>query len=163
MTDDRNVHESVKGYWDSFEASTGVSHAEYVVLQFGDGAALADELAAQVVLGKKRATTSLFRDVTARGHRVLKPGDLCVVVDGKNTPRCIVQISHVAIKPLHDVDEDFAWDEGGGDGSLAWWRSAQERYFRRQGAREGFAIDDAAEVVLSRFEVVWPLKLAKLH
>jgi uncharacterized protein YhfF len=163
MIDDRNVHVSVTRYWDAFEASARAGHAEYAVLQFGDGPELAAELAAQVVLGKKRATTSLLRDLTENGKRMLKPGDLCVVVDGKNTPCCIVRILRVDIKPLRDVDEDFAWNEGGGDGSLAWWRKAHERYFKRQGAREGFAVDDATEVILARFEVVWPLKLAKLR
>jgi uncharacterized protein YhfF len=163
MTNDRNGYESVQGYWDAFEASARVSHEEFVVLQFGDGAELADELAAQVVLGKKRATTSLLRDATESGKRILKTGDHCVVVDGKNTPRCIVRILEVEIKPLRDVDEDFAREEGGGDGSLEWWRSAHERYFRRQGAREGFAVDGATEVVLARFELVWPLRLANLR
>ncbi len=163
MTDDRNIRESVQGYWDAFEASGRIGHEEYAVLQFGDGAELADELAARVVLGKKRATTSLFRDATKSGRRILKTGDHCVVVDGKNTPRCIVQILRVEIKPLRDVDEGFAWDEGGGDGSLEWWRSAHERYFKRQGAREGFAVDDATVVVLARFEVVWPISLANVR
>jgi uncharacterized protein YhfF len=162
MLDDVNEHDSVNGFWDAYEASARVGRAEYMVLRFGDGAELADELAAQVVAGKKRATTSLFRDVTESGKPMLKPGDLCVVVDGKNLPRCIVQISQVEIKPLRDVDKDFAWDEGGGDRSLEWWRSAHERYFRRQGAREGFAVDDATVVVLERFEVVWPIELANL-
>jgi uncharacterized protein YhfF len=160
MTDDQNMCESVQRYWDAFEASARVGHAEYVVLRFGDGAELADELAARVVVGKKRATTSLLRDTTERGKRMLRAGDFCVVVDGKNTPLCIVHIFRVEIKPLRDVDEDFAWDEGGGDGSLDWWRSAHQRYFKRQGAREGFAVYDATVVILARFELVWPLSLA---
>ena len=163
MRDGRILHESVKEYWDAFETSARIGHPDHVVLQFGDGAELADELSAQVVLGKKRATTSLLRDATENGKRLLKTGDHCVVVDGKNSPRCIVRILKVEVKPLRDVDEDFARDDGGGDGSLAWWRSAHERYFRRQGACEGFAIDDATVVVLARFEVVWPLRLANLR
>ena len=160
MSDGRSVHESVKEYWDAFESSARIGHSDYIVLHFGDGTELADELSAQVVLGKKRATKCLLRDATENGKRLLRTGDLCVVVDGKNSPRCIVHILSVEVKPLRDVDEDFAWNDGGGDGSLAWWRSAHERYFRRQGAREGFTIDDAAVVVLARFEVVWPLRLA---
>jgi uncharacterized protein YhfF len=89
-----------------------------------------------------------------------KPGDHVVVVDGKNSPRCIVRILNVNIKPLCEVDEGFASDEGGGDRSLEWWRSAYARYFSRQGAREGFAVDDATVVILERFEVVWPNELA---
>lgn len=163
MTDDLIGHDSVSAFWDAYEASARVGHTVFVVLRFGDGPELADELAAQVVAGMKRATTSLLRDVTESGKPMLKPGDLCVVVDGKNSPCSIVQATKVEIKPLRDVDEEFAWAEGGGDRSLEWWRSAHERYFRRQGAREGFAVDDETVVVLVRFEVVWPFELAKLR
>jgi uncharacterized protein YhfF len=163
MADDPNEHESVKGFWDAYVASARVGHAEFVVLRFGDGAELADELAAQVVAGTKRGMTSLLRDVTESGEPMLRPGVFCVVVDGKNAPRCIVQILHVEIRPLRDVDEDFAWDDGGGDRSLEWWRSAHLRYFKRQGDREGFAVDDLTLVVLGRFAVVWPYELAKLR
>lgn len=158
MTDDRLIRDSVKTYWSAFEASARACDVVYDVLQLGDGAELADELAAQVVMGKKRATTSLLRDTTATGRHMLKSGGFCVVVDGKNTPHCIVQILQVEIKPLRDVDEDFARVDGGGDGSLRWWRAAHQRYFKRQGARDGFAVDDATVVVLARFEVVWPLR-----
>jgi uncharacterized protein YhfF len=32
-----------------------------------------------------------------------------------------------------DVDQAFAFDEGEGDRSLAYWRAAHRRYFSRQG------------------------------
>jgi len=89
-----------------------------------------------------------------------KPGDFSIVVDGSNRPRCIIRTLQVQVKPIHDVDEQFAWDEGEGDRSLKWWLSAHKRYFTRQGAREGFIVDDGIEVVLQRFEVVWPPQLA---
>lgn len=160
MKNERNDNKAIRAFWDAYRASARIEADDYVVLQFGDGSALADELAAQVVARRKHATTSLLRDRTITGRPILKPGDRCVVIDGTDTPRCIVQILQVEIKRLRDVDEDFAWDDGGGDGSLAWWRAAQERYFRRQGAREGFTVDDTTFVVLERFAVVWPLERA---
>jgi uncharacterized protein YhfF len=160
MTDDRIEDERVKRFWDAYVASARVGSTKFAVLKFGDGAELADELASQVVAGRKRATASLLRDTMERGTPMPEPGDLCVVVDGKDAPRCIVRILDVDIKPLRDVDEEFAWAAGGGDRSLEWWRSAHTRYFKRQGAREGFVIDDATKVVLERIEVVWPNELA---
>jgi uncharacterized protein YhfF len=156
LTDDQRVQE----FWDAYAASTRIGINTYAVLRFGDCTDLADELATRVLTGEKRATTSLLRDFTELGKRVPKPGNFSVIIDGKNSPCCIIQTLQVDIKPLRDVDESFAWDEGGGDRSLEWWRSAHARYFKRQGAREGFAVDDGTEVILERFEVVWPLELS---
>jgi uncharacterized protein YhfF len=150
----------VQQFWDAYATSARVSVKEFEVLRFGDCADLADELAAQVITGKKRATTCLLRDFTKLSRPIPKPGNFSVIIDGENSPRCIVQTLQVDIKPLCDVDESFAWDEGGGDRSLEWWRSAHARYFKRQGARDGFAIDDCTELVLERFAVVWPLELS---
>jgi uncharacterized protein YhfF len=152
--------ERVQEFWDAYAAAVRLGAQRFGVLRFGDCEDLADEIASQVVAGEKRATTSLVRDFTELGKPMPKPGNFCVVIDGKNSPRCIVHILQVDMKPLGEVDESFAWDEGGGDRSLEWWRSAHARYFKRQGAREGFAVDDATEVILERFEVVWPPELS---
>ncbi|MDQ6766968.1 MAG: ASCH domain-containing protein [Candidatus Eremiobacteraeota bacterium] len=153
----------MKQFWNAFAAIFRVGPTSFRVFQFGDSAELADELSSQVVAGKKRATTTLLRDFATRGMPVPKPGNFGVVIDGKNAPCSIIRMVQVEIKPMRDVDERFAWDEGGGDRSLAWWRAAYARYFKRQGAREGFEVDDGVEVVLERFEVVWPPEIDNGH
>ncbi len=159
MNDDLIEDQRVQRFWDAYAASARVGVEKFVVVRFGDSADLADELATHVLTGEKRATTTLLRDFTELGKPMPKPGDFSVVIDGKSSPLCIVRTLQVDVKPLRDVDESFARDEGGGDRSLDWWRSAHARYFKRQGAREGFAFDDGTEVILERFEVVWPLEL----
>src|SRR5579864_7132534 len=138
----------VQQFWDAYVATSRLRDAQFKVRAFGDSAELADELVALVIAGAKRATTSLRRDFGEPSEQLPAPGDLGIVVDGNNAPRCIVQTVQVDVKPMREVDERFAWDEGEGDRSLVWWRSAHTRYFRRQGAREGFAVDEATEVVL---------------
>lgn len=160
MIDDPINDQRVQRFWDAYAASTRVGVEKFAVVRFGDSADLADELATHVVTGEKRATTTLLREFTALGKPTPKPGDFSVVIDGQNLPRCIVQTLQVDVKPLLEVDESFAWAEGGGDRSLEWWRSAHTRYFKRQAAREGFAVDDGTEVILERFVVVWPLELS---
>lgn len=150
----------VQQYWDSFVAVRGLDAVAHGVWEFGDNRELADELAGLVVAGTKRGTTSLLRTYRESGEPLPKLGDFSVVVDGSETPCCIVRTAFVDVKPLGEVDARFAWDEGEGDRSLTWWLSAHTRYFARQGQREGFAVDDRTEVVLVRFEVVWPPELA---
>ena len=132
-------------------------------MRFGDSDELADEFAALVMAGTKRAHASLARDFNAKGRRLPKRGDLSVVLDGAREPRCVIRCVDVEVKTMADVDERFAWDAGGGDRSLQWWMSAHTRYFRRQAAREGFAVGADMKLVLERFEVVWPPEAADAH
>lgn len=160
MGNDLKNDARVQEFWNAYATAARVSGAEFTVFGFGDSAELADSLVALVIAGAKRATASLARDYVGLGQPMPKPGDHSIVIDGSNTPRCIVCTLRVEIKAMRDVDASFAWEEGEGDRSLAWWTSAHKRYFARQGAREGFSVDDSTEVVLERFKVVWPLGLA---
>jgi len=146
----------VRRFWDAYAKAAGVKRKTPPVVRFGDNDELADEHALLVIAGTKRAHASLPREFSSRGRRLPRIGDLSVLVDGTRTPRCVIRCVNVEVKPMHEVDERFAWDAGGGDRSLQWWMSAHTRYFRRQGAREGFSVDANTDVVLERFQVVWP-------
>ena len=87
-------------------------------------------------------------------------GDYVIVVDGAYKPRCIWQTTEVTIKPLIEVDEAFAWDEGESDRTCTSWLNGHRRYFARQASRESFAIDDQIPTVFERFKVVWPIDAA---
>jgi uncharacterized protein YhfF len=80
-----------------------------------------------------------------------EPGDLSVVLDGHGEPLCVIRTTAVEVRRFADVDERFAWEEGEGDRSLAYWRDAHIRFF----ASEGRPVDDDAEIVLERFELLW--------
>jgi uncharacterized protein YhfF len=158
-----NDEQKARQFWNAYATAARATTGKYTVFRFGDSDELADELVALILAGKKRATTSLVRDFTSLGQPLPEPGNFGVVVDGRNAPRCVIRTTDVSVKPLREVDEDFARDEGGGDRSLAWWRASHARYFKRQGSRDGFSVDDNTQVVLVRFEVVWPPEFANRH
>ena len=86
---------------------------------FGDGPALADELAALVLAGKKTATCWAASDgpLTSVGKRM-------VMLDGSGAPLAVLETVELALRRFDEVDAAFAFDEGEGDRSLAFWRSA---------------------------------------
>ena len=95
---------------------------------FGDTPALADELAALVLAGKKTATCwaaseGLLTDV----------GKRMVVLSGSGRPLAVVETVELTQCRFGEVDAAFAHDEGEGDRSLAYWRSAHRTYFTRLG------------------------------
>jgi uncharacterized protein YhfF len=147
---------STNAFWRGFLSATGTIATDYTVATLGDSAAMADKLVALVMSGRKRATASLLRDYATGAEPVPQAGDFVIVVDGGGRPRCIWRSTQVIVKPLNDVDEAFAWDEGEGDRSRDWWLSAHRDYFAAQSRREGFKMCDVIETVFERFEIVWP-------
>ena len=122
--------EQTEMFWQSFVMHFGSADRDYVVVAFGDTPALANELAALVVRGTKRATCSLARDYASAPESLPQVGDFVVVVDANGAPQCIWRTTEVKIKPLIAVDERFACDEGEGDRSRAWWLNAHRTYFQ---------------------------------
>ena len=94
---------------------------------FGDSPELADELVALVLEGKKRATCW----AVVEGMKGAEIGEQMVVRDGAGRPRAVVQTVELRQCRFDEVDEQFAFDEGEGDRSLAYWRGAHQRYFTR--------------------------------
>lgn len=150
----------VAAFWDQYKATLGLDHDCYEVVAFGDSAEMADELAELVVSGPKRATAGLLRDFGPGGEPMPVAGGHVVAIDGSGTPRCIWRTTEVTVKPLIEVDDAFAWDEGEGDRTRDDWLDGHRRYFMRQAAREGFAFHDRIETVFERFTVVWPPEAA---
>lgn len=140
-------------FWTRFVAATGID-GPYEAWAFGDPSLgdMATELAVLVRDGPKRATAGLMRDHEDGGEPLPEAGDLSVILDGGGRPVCVVRTTHVEIRSFGAVDEAFAWDEGEGDRTLAWWRRAHARFFERFGTR----VEDDTLMVLERFELLWP-------
>jgi uncharacterized protein YhfF len=95
---------------------------------FGDTPALADELLALVLSGRKTATCT-----TPDDPNLSSPGERWIVLDGSGKPVCVIETLEITMRRYDEVDAAFARDEGEGDLSLDYWRDAHRRYFGRQG------------------------------
>lgn len=147
---------AVARYWAEFCARSGVAETTtYDVVRFGDSDEMADRLLALVRTGPKRATAGLLEDYDD-AEPVPEVDAYSVIVDGSNTPACVIQTTDVAIKPIREVDAAFAWDEGEGDRSLAYWMNAHTNCFTRRLAEQNRTFTDDMPVVLERFAVRWP-------
>jgi uncharacterized protein YhfF len=95
---------------------------------FGDSPALADELAALVLAGRKRATCWAAAD-----GMLTEVGKQMVMLDGAGRPRAVTQTVELTLRRFGEVDAAFARDEGEGDLTLAFWQRAHRTYFDRKG------------------------------
>ena len=78
------------------------------------------------------------------------------MLGGDGQPLAVVRTTDVRVGPLSSVDDRFAWDEGEGDRTRAWWLDAHTRFFSRRCHATGSTFSDDIEVVFARFEPVWP-------
>jgi uncharacterized protein YhfF len=151
--------ESVAAFWQRYIAALPAEHphrhAHPDAFAFGDSPALANELAALVQVGRKRATASLPVEFTSLGLPLPAAGDVSIVTRADGTPVAIIELVEVRHVPFQVVDAAFATDEGEGDGTLAWWQAAHQRYFSRVCARLGGKFDETTPVICQRFRLVW--------
>lgn len=155
------MDERVAAFWDRYLASLPAQHPHRRVrpdaFGFGDTDALIDELAALVLNGKKRATTSLAVEFTSTGDPLPKVGDVNVVLRAERVPVAIIETVDVQHVVFRDVDAAFAAYEGEGDGSLQSWRADHREYFHRVCQRLGGTFDDDTTVICQKFKVVWSI------
>jgi uncharacterized protein YhfF len=153
---DRPRSPEVVAFWEAFRRARDVAQQDYDVCRFGSSPAMGDELLALVLKGPKRATAYLLRDVEQGGESMGRVGGHVVVLDGKDRPRGVWCTRTIDVKPLIEVDDAFAWDEGEGDRTRSDWIAMHVRYFTARAKAEGFSFDEAMPAVFERFTLVWP-------
>ncbi|AXL90446.1 RNA-binding protein [Streptomyces sp. CB09001] len=127
--------------------------------EFGFPGPLRDRLVAAVLDGTKTSTTGLVADYEHEGEPLPEAGRREVVVDSRELPVAVIEVTEVRVVPLAEVDLAHAVDEGEGDTSVAEWRAGHERFWHGAEMRAAlgdpeFTVDDATPVVLERFRVV---------
>lgn len=144
-------------FWTTFQDVTGeTTEGPSDISAFGDSPAMADELLALILSGQKTATCSLARWYRGpRAEPLPKPGNLSLVLDGHDQPRCVLRITSVEIKPIRETDAQFAWDEGEGDRTLEDWMRGHCDFWQREAEREGFTFSTDMDAVYERFELAW--------
>jgi uncharacterized protein YhfF len=152
-------------FWNTFAASIGgVDEGRfYEAFFFGDSEELANELAALVLRGVKRATAGAVWSCEAEGKRLPVPGDLSIVTSWSGEPLCIIETQAVDVLPFAEVSAEFAASEGEGDGSLSFWRAAHKQYFTRECVRAGRQFAENMLVACECFNVVYRPSLQCVH
>jgi uncharacterized protein YhfF len=144
-----------RDYLDSLPSSQQHPEAPVDVFAFGDSKELADELAALVREGVKTATCSALWSYEQDQRPIPQKGELSIVIDGAGIPVAVIETVEVFLAAFNEVTERFAWEEGEGDRSLAYWRQAHRNFFGRQRFKDrGF--DERMPLVCERFRILHP-------
>ncbi len=151
--------DKISKYWNDYlttrEAGEQIADLP-VAWSFGDGKDMADDLGNLVRSGIKTATCSLLWEYEFDGEALPEPGEISIILDGNGQPLCLIETTEIKIRPYDQVDPQFAYEEGEGDRSLAYWRKAHWHFFTRACARIGRTPANAMPLVCERFRVIYP-------
>lgn len=150
--------DEVDAFWQRFQPAAGRAGRVGLAPEawpFGDSVELADDLIALVLTGIKRATAGAVADYEHQNEPLPTAGQLEIATDGLMRPRAVLELTEVRVGPLSSVDAAFAYDEGEGDRSLAYWVEAHKGFFQRYLPTIGVAFSPDMPTVFQRFKVVY--------
>ncbi|NLY82576.1 MAG: ASCH domain-containing protein [Clostridiales bacterium] len=145
----------IKTYWNKYKEKSGTDKLLKKAYYFCDNKEEAEELANLVLEGKKRATASIYLMYEIENEPLPKVGDLNIITDFYDEPKCIIETTDVNIAEFKDVSPEFANTEGEGDSSLEYWKYAHRSFFTKELLDMDKCFTEDMLVVCEKFKVVY--------
>lgn len=150
-------NESVKKMWNDYHNSIGIIAPEEPISDsFCDNEKDANELAALVNDGIKRATSPALWSFEKTGSKLPVVGEIFIVKDWAGNAVCIVQTRKVTIMPFNEVTEAHAYIEGEGDRSLKYWKEVHTLFYQAELKNLGLKFEESMPIVFEEFERIFP-------
>jgi uncharacterized protein YhfF len=150
----------IEPFWQQYVATLSEEDRQnlsaYLVDDFADTPKAATRVGKLVRDGIKTTSSSLLWALEHEGIPLPKAGDISVVVDGDGDPLCVIEMTEVEIRPFHTVDEQFAFEYGEGERTLAYWLSDNWEYHSRACREIGREPSETMPVVFMRFRLLYP-------
>jgi len=148
----------VETFWQSYLATlppeSELPAKSFDTWSFCDNEEDANTLGKLVIAGIKTATCSLVWAYEAENEKLPTVGDLSVITDWDGKPLCIIETVEAQVKTFNEVDDSFAYDEGEGDRSLAYWRAVHWDVFTRECSSIGREPAEIMPLLCERFRIV---------
>ena len=162
-----NQLSKIETFWQSYLSTLSEEDRKnaptYAVDQFANTPEAATKVGKLVRDGVKTTTSSLLWGLEHIGEPPPKVGNIELIMDGNNEPLCIIELTEVEIKPFNSVDEQFAFEYGEGDRTLAFWLSDSWDFHSRWCIEIGREASETMPIVFQRFRVLYPPKSHSLE
>ena len=146
----------VDEYWNKFIKDTGRSEDDRCAgdLCFEANGFVGDEMVSLVLTEKKTAFFTPWSTFEIDGEPLPMSGELYVVLDRNDSPRCIIEIQDVNVIPFNEVTWGMAQKEGE-DENLEDWRAKKREYLEDEGHIVGFDFTPDIKLVFQTFKVIY--------
>jgi uncharacterized protein YhfF len=145
-----------KNYLSTLSEVDQMNTSAHVVNQFADTPEAATSVGKLVRDGVKTTTSTLVWGLEHIGEPLPKVGMIELIVNGNGGPLCITELIEVEIKPFNAVDEQFAFEYGEGDRTLAFWPRDNWDFLSRECVEIGREPSKTMPIVFQRFRVLYP-------
>ena len=147
---------NIDEFWKKFIKETGRSEEDRCAgdLCFEAKGFVSDELITLVLTNRKTAFFTSWATYTIDQEPLPVSGELYVVLDRANQPRCVIEIQSVEIIPFNEVTWEMARLEGE-DEDLGQWKERKQEYLEDEGAILGFEFTPDIKLVFQTFKVVF--------
>jgi uncharacterized protein YhfF len=157
-----NHRSNIETFWQSYLSTLAEEEQKnappYSVDQFADTPEAATKVGTLVRDGVKTTTSSLVWGLEHIGEPLPNVGQIELIVDGNGDPLCIIELTEVEIKPFNAVDEQFAFEYGEGDRTLAFWLDDNWDFLSRWCRAIGREPSQTMPLAFQRFRVLYPQK-----
>ena len=147
-------NDSIIKIWSDYCSKNLDAPENYDVWAFGDSKDMADELAGLVLEGVKTATASLYLLYEREKEALPYAGLHNIILNGAGKAVGIIETTEVNVVPFNEVTAEFAYLEGEGDRSLAYWRDVHEAFFKRELEEIGIVFNWTMHVVCEKFRLI---------
>ena len=106
----------------------------------------------------KTTTSSLLWGLEHEDIPLPNVGEVSVVIDGNGKPLCVIEMTEVEIRPFNTIDEQFAFEYGEGDRTLAYWLRDNWDFHSRWCREIGREPSENMPIVFQRFRLLYPEK-----
>jgi len=155
-----NQSSKIETFWQDYLSTLSEEDRKnasaYLVDDFADTPETATKVGKLVRDGIKTTTSSLLWGLEHEAESLPKAGDISVVVDGNGNPLCVIEMMEVEIRPFNTVDEQFAFEYGEGERTLAYWLSDNWEFHSRWCREIGREPSESMPIVFQRFRLLYP-------
>ena len=109
-----------------------------------------EKLISLVLIGEKRATTSLYNEYIKNKEPLPKIHQRSIILHEDNTDACLIEIENVIITEFKNITGGLAFIEGEGDKSLEYYRNEHYKIFKNIDPN----FSDESKVVVEIFRVI---------
>lgn len=104
----------------------------------------------------KQATSESLWWFQTNNTRLPTVGDLAIVTYWDSQLKAIIKTTGVQIVKFKDVTADFAYTEGEGDRSLAYWEKVHWDHYTEEMRPYSKYPEPEMDIVYEYFETIWP-------
>ena len=148
---------SLREFWSDYLAATQQSESEAMYsgeLCFENDGIVGTEQLQLVLGGKKTAAFTPFDSFEINREPLPVAGEVYIVEDADDNPRCIIEVTDVKVIPLNEIPWDLAQRDGENE-NLAEWREKMQEFLEDEADLCGFEAHEDSKIVCEIFRVIY--------